>query len=197
MPGVRRRLLLGGTAAVILTIGGRRRAASHEALPSGDAAPPLGSEIAFELSDVDGTIVRAADFRGWWLLVFFGYTSCPDLCPTTMSEIAVALAQLGPLAARLRPIFISIDPERDTPKVLRDYAKGFDGRIVPLTGGADRLAQATRSFGIVFYKVPGAAPGEYTFAHNAITTLVGPEGGLVTRFQQTPRQIGWLRSCAS
>jgi protein SCO1/2 len=113
---------------------------------------------------------------------FFDYTYCPDLCPTTLGEIAGALALLGPLAAQVQPIFVSIDPQRDTPEALREYVQNFDARILPLSGNAEQLARAAGSFGVVFYKVPGPTPDEYTFAHSAIVTLVGPEGGIVTRF---------------
>ena len=140
------------------------------------AAPALGTVIDFELTDAGGNRVRAVDLRGRWLLIFFGYTFCPDLCPTTLSEIAGALAQLGPLAARVQPVFVSIDPQRDTSKALREYVEHFDARILPLSGNAEQLARAAASVGVVFYKVPGPTPDEYTFAHNAIVTLVGPEG---------------------
>jgi protein SCO1/2 len=146
------------------------------------AAPAFGTVVNFELTDVGGNRVRAVDLRGRWLLIFFGYTSCPDLCPTTLSDIAGALAQLGPLAAQVQPVFVSIDLQRDTPSALREYVQNFDARILPLSGNAEQLARAAGSFGVVFYKVPGATPDEYTFAHNAIVTLVGPEGGIVTRF---------------
>ena len=105
-----------------------------------------------------------------------------DLCPTTLSEIAGALAQLGSLAAQVQPVFVSIDPQRDTPNALREYVQNFDARILPLSGNAEQLARAAGSVGVVFYKVPGPTPDEHTFAHNAIVTLVGPEGGIVTRF---------------
>ena len=141
------------------------------------AAPAFGTLIDFELTDAGGNRVRAVDLRGRWLLIFFGYT-----CPTALSEIAGALAKLGPLAAQVQVIFVSIDPQRDTPKALSEYVQHFDARILPLTGNAEQLARAAGSFGIVFYKVPGPTPDEYTFAHNAIVTLVGPEGGIVTRF---------------
>ena len=131
---------------------------------------------------MNGKRVRAADLRSRWLLIFFGYTRCPDLCPTTLSEITGALSGLGPLAARVRPVFVSIDPEHDTPKVLREYVQSFDQRILPLTGTAAQLTKAAAACGIVFYKVPGPTPNDYTFAHNAILTLVGPEGGIVARF---------------
>ena len=146
------------------------------------AAPAFGTVIEFELTDAGGNRVRAVDLRGRWLLIFFGYTYCPDLCPTALGEIAGALAQLGPLAAQVQPVFVSIDPQRDTPEALREYVQNFDARILPLSGSAEQLARAAGSFGVVFYKVPGPTPDEYTFAHNAIMTLVGPEGSPLPRF---------------
>jgi protein SCO1/2 len=184
---VRRRLLLGCFAAA--AVGAVLPAHGHEAPDAGRdreaanaAAPAFGTEIDFELTDSGGNRVRAVDLRGRWLLIFFGYTYCPDLCPTTLGEIAGALALLGPLAAEVQPVFVSIDPQRDTPEALREYVQNFDRRILPLSGNAEQLARAAGSVGVVFYKVPGATPDEYTFAHNAIVTLVGPEGGIVTRF---------------
>jgi len=184
---VRRRLLLGCLAATVLGAG--LPAHGHEAPSAGRdreaadaAAPAFGTAIDFELTDAGGNRVRAADLRGRWLLILFGYTYCPDLCPTALSEIAGALAQLGPLATQVQPVFVSIDPERDTPEVLREYVQKFDARILPLSGNAEELTRAAGSVGVVFYKVPGPTPDEYTFAHNAIVTLVGPEGGIVTRF---------------
>src|SRR5260370_20848483 len=97
-----------------------------------EAAPAAGTEIRFELVDTNGNAVRSADLRGRWLLVFFGYTSCPDLCPTALNEIAGALAQLGRLAARVQPVFVSLDPERDRPQALREDVQGFDTPILAL-----------------------------------------------------------------
>jgi cytochrome oxidase Cu insertion factor (SCO1/SenC/PrrC family) len=154
-----------------------------------ETAPAFGTEIAFELVDTDGHTVRAADFRGRWLLVFFGYTFCPDLCPTTLNEIAHIATELGPLAARVQPIFISIDPERDTPQALREYATGFDERILALTGTPEQLDRAARAFGIVFFKLPGLDGKDYTFAHSGFLSLVGPEGGLVARFSTDERSV--------
>src|SRR6516164_9130709 len=184
---VRRRLLLSCLAAT--AVSASLPAYGHEAPSAGRdreatdaAAPAFGTAIDFELTDAGGNRVRAVDLRGLWLLIFFGYTFCPDLCPTTLSEIAGALAQLGPLAAQVQPVFVSIDPQRDMPRALHEYVENFDARILPLIGNAEQLARAAGSIGVVFYKVPGPTPDEYTFAHNAIVTLVGPEGGIVTRF---------------
>ncbi|HEX3414321.1 MAG TPA: SCO family protein [Stellaceae bacterium] len=184
---MRRRLLLGCLAAT--AVGAGLPVHGHEAPGAGrdreatDAvAPAFGTRIDFELTDAGGNRVRAIDLRGRWLLIFFGYTYCPDLCPTALSEIAGALAQLGPLAAQVQPVFVSIDPQRDTSEALREYVQNFDARILALSGNVEQLARAAGSFGVVFYKVPGPTPDEYTFAHSAIVTLVGPEGGIVTRF---------------
>jgi protein SCO1/2 len=184
---MRRRLLLIFLAATVAGAG--LPANGHEATSGaqkGEAAEPtapgFGTLIDFDLSELSGSRVRAADLRGRWLLVFFGYTWCPDLCPTALGEIAAARAQLGQLAARVQPVFVSIDPKRDTPEALREYVRNFDADILPLTGTAEQLTRAANACGVVFYKVPGPTPDEYTFAHNAIVTLIGPEGGLVTRF---------------
>jgi protein SCO1 len=147
-----------------------------------EIAPPAGTEIRFELVDTKGEAVRGTDLRGRWVLVSFGYTFCPDLCPTVLNEVASALAQLGPFAARVQPVFVSIDPQRDTPEALREYVQAFDERILPLTGTADQLARAAKAFGAAYFRVPGSAQDEYTFGHSAIITLIGPEGGLVLRF---------------
>src|SRR5215469_4325934 len=183
----RRRLLLRWLAAILagcgLPVHGHEAPdAARDRGAADAAAPAYGTQIDFELTGAGGNLVRAVDLRGRWLLIFFGYTSCPDLCPTTLSEIAGALAQLGPMAAQVQPVFVSIDPHRDTPKALREYVGNFDARILPLSGNAEQLTRAAASVGVVFYKVPGPTPDEYTFAHNAIMTLIGPEGGIVTRF---------------
>jgi len=144
-------------------------------------APAVGTQIRFELRDTQGRTVTGADLRGRWVLVFFGYTSCPDLCPTALFEIARALAQLGSSASGVQAIFVSVDPQRDTPKRLQDYLSDFDERILALTGTPYQLDRAAKSFGVEFFQIPGSAPDNYTIAHSAFMTLLGPEGGLVKR----------------
>jgi protein SCO1/2 len=136
----------------------------------------------FELIDTQGRPVSDRDLRGRWLLVFFGYTFCPDICPTVLREIAEALDQLGPLAGRIQPIFISIDPKRDTPARLAYYLRSLDGRILGLTGTAEQVSRAADAYGVTYYNVPGSSAGDYTTAHNVLVTVIGPEGGIVTRF---------------
>ena len=99
----------------------------------------------FELADATGRTVTNKDFLGKWMVVFFGYTFCPDVCPTTLNNIAVALNQLGPQAKDVQPIFISVDPKRDNPASLAEYTAAFDTRILGLTGNSDQIAAAARS----------------------------------------------------
>jgi protein SCO1/2 len=149
---------------------------------AGDDVPSLGSKVVIDLPDEQGKLIRTEDLSGKWLLVFFGYTSCPDICPTTLFEVAETLKQLGDLAKKIQPIFISIDPDRDQPRQLREYVNSFDSRILPLAGSPDRTARSAQSFGVSYFKVPGLRTGDYTIAHSTFMSVVGPEGGLVARF---------------
>lgn len=145
-----------------------------------------GAEIEprYALQDGSGRSYDNASFRGRLQLISFGYTSCPDVCPTTLSEMASLLKELGPEAARLQPIFISLDPERDTPAVLREYTALFDSRILGLTGSPEILAGVARNFKIRYARVqePGAAAGSYSLDHSASLTLLAPDGRFLARF---------------
>lgn len=158
------------------------------------AAPAAGHETAVEeapglmprylLMDVQGRAVTHEDFRGRFQLVSFGFVSCPDVCPTTLQEVKEILARLGDRAARLQPIFITVDPERDTREVLRDYAEAFDRRILALTGSPELVRRAADSFRVRFEKVrePGAAADIYTMNHTAGMVLLDGQGRFVARF---------------
>jgi protein SCO1/2 len=136
---------------------------------------------SFELIDVrSGRQVTEQDFRGRWLLVFFGYTHCPDVCPTTLSDIADALVKLGPLADRVQPLFITIDPLRDTQQVLADFTSAFDPRIVGLTGTPDQVAAATKAYG-VSYAQQGVGD-DTSFDHTAVIRVIRPDGTYQTSF---------------
>ena len=111
----------------------------------------------FTLSTPDGTTVTDQTYRGKWLLVYFGYTFCPNSCPTTLLEVATALKKLGPHAPQVQPLFITVDPERDTPKVMQQYTASFDPRIVGLTGTQQQIAAAAQEYGVYY-----AAPPEWT-----------------------------------
>lgn len=130
-----------------------------------------------------GRSVSDQDFRGKWLLVFFGYTHCPDVCPTTMGEIADTLTKLGPLADRVQPLFITLDPKRDTQQVLADYAAAFDPRILGLTGSPDQIAAAARGYGVYF--AAREAGDDYSIDHSAAMYLMRPDGAYEKSFLST------------
>ena len=128
-----------------------------------------------------------ADFRGSYLLIYFGFTHCPDTCPTALSKVTGALEALAELdAARARrvvPMFISVDPERDTPAVLRGYAEQFDPRLVALTGTPRELARLGRAYGVHSAVVPTAEHGGYVMDHTSFLYLIGPDGKYVRHFE--------------
>jgi protein SCO1 len=141
------------------------------------AVPPKGSPVHFALTGLDGTAVTEQSFRGKWLAIYFGYTSCPDICPTTMMELAQALQALGPRAAGVQAVFISVDPQRDKPDLLAEYLKTFDPRFVGLTGSSAQISAAAKSFN-VFYERQDTDDGNYTYDHSSYLYLVDPGGQL-------------------
>lgn len=142
------------------------------------AVPPKGSNVHFELTGPDGTTITEQSYPGKWLAIFFGYTSCPDICPTTMMELAQAFEALGPRAAAVQAIFISVDPQRDKADVLAEYLKSFDPRFAGLTGSSKQISAAAKSFN-VFYERHDADDGSYTYDHSSWLYLVDPSGQLV------------------
>ncbi len=129
----------------------------------------------FQLVDAaNGREVSDRDFRGKWLLIFFGYTHCPDVCPTTLGNIAAAMDQLGPLAKQIQPLFITLDPERDTLPVLVDYTSAIDPRILGLSGSADQIASAAAAYRIYFAK--RVIGDDYYMDHTATVHVVRPDG---------------------
>lgn len=135
---------------------------------------------AFELTDHTGAVRTQKDYAGQWLLVFFGYANCPDVCPTTLAEVAAVMDGLGADAAEVQPLFITIDPERDTPSALADFVPRFDAGIVGLTGTPDQIARTADSFRIFYEKIEeAAAPDGYTMSHSSQLFLFDPEGGYV------------------
>ncbi len=128
-----------------------------------------GADFAkgFELTDHHGRRVRLEDFAGKLVVVFFGYTQCPDVCPTTMAEMADVMRKLGPRASQVQVIFITVDPERDTQELLSHYVPAFDPRFLGLWGDAEATARTARAFRIVYQKVPGRTAGSYTVDHSA------------------------------
>lgn len=121
-----------------------------------------------------GREVSDQDFGGKWLLIFFGYTHCPDVCPTTLSNIAEAMTQLGHLAEQVQPIFITVDPVRDTRQVLVDYTGAFDRRIVGLWGSSDQIAAAAKAYRIYYAK--RVIGDDYYMNHTATVHVMRPDG---------------------
>ena len=132
----------------------------------------------FELQGPDGRRVTEQSFEGQWLLVFFGFTRCADVCPTTLVQIAKLLDGLGEQGARLQPLFISLDPERDTPEVLAAYTRFFDERILGLTGSPEQIRQVADAYGVYVRKVPMG--DTYMLDHTGSVYLMNPAGELVS-----------------
>ncbi len=131
----------------------------------------------FDLIDHRGNQVSEAAFAGRWQLVFFGFTYCPDICPTTLATIAQVLDLLGGQAKRVAPLFITVDPERDTPEILAEYVSAFHPEITGLTGTPEQVRAATRSFRIFYGKQNDEhAPGGYVMSHSGYIYLMDPEG---------------------
>ena len=143
---------------------------------------PIGG--AFELTDHTGQRVTQADYAGKYMLVFFGFTHCPDVCPRAMDQFAGAMAALGDDAASVQPILITVDPERDTPQVLADYVAPFNSagaNIVGLTGTPEEL-EAVETLYRAYARKVETGEGEYTMDHSAIIYLMGPDGSFLTLF---------------
>jgi protein SCO1/2 len=129
----------------------------------------------FRLTTQNGSILDSRDLAGRPFALFFGFTHCPDVCPTTLTQISQVLRQLGPEGADLRVFFVTVDPERDTPEVLRDYLSNFDRRIVGLWGTPDQIAAVAREYKAYYERVP-TSDGGYTMDHTAVVYLMNRRG---------------------
>jgi len=171
---------------------------------SDDAPPPTAEEKAqtaqevarnvvtgeFSLIDHHGKAVTDLDFRGSWLLIFFGYTYCPDVCPTTLGVVSLVMDELGDDAAKVQPLFISVDPQRDTPEILADYVAAFHPRIIGLSGSLEQVKAAAGSHRAYYIKAPMEEGGEitateYAVDHSAYLYLMDPEGVYAQVFSPT------------
>jgi protein SCO1/2 len=135
----------------------------------------------FQLVDQDGRAVSEQDFKGKPFLVFFGFTHCPEICPTALFDMSEILRKLGPDAEQVNALFISVDPERDTPAVLKDYLSSFEPQIRGLTGDGAAIAAAEKSYRVYAKKVP-LEGGEYTMDHSVLVYLMNKEGRFVAPF---------------
>jgi protein SCO1 len=160
---------------------------------AGSSVPRLGETIIsgtanvggpFRLTDQNGQSRTDADLRGRFMLVYFGYTNCPDVCPTTLNVISDAQKKLGNQSSRVRTVFITLDPVRDTPSVLRFYLHAFGGHITGLTGSASAIRQAAREYHVYFAEHP-LAGGAYSVDHSNTLYLMGPDGKFVTFYDES------------
>jgi len=133
---------------------------------------------ALALTGHDGKPRTLADFRGKVVILFFGYTHCPDICPTTLADMAAVIKQLGPDAARVQVLFVTLDPERDTPEVLAKYVPAFDPGFLGLYGDDAAIQRAAKEFRIFYERRPGGAPGAYTVDHSAQSYVLDAQGRL-------------------
>lgn len=130
----------------------------------------------FALTDHHGKVRTLADFKGKAVVIFFGYTQCPDVCPTTMAEMASVMQELGPLSDRVQVLFVTIDPERDTQALLAEYVPAFDPRFLGMFGDKAATEKIAKDFRIFYQKVPGKEPGNYTMDHTAGSYVFDPQG---------------------
>jgi protein SCO1/2 len=140
----------------------------------------------FSLIDQDGRRVTEKDFLGKYMLVFFGYTYCPDICPTELQVMSAALDQMGPEAGRIQPIFVSIDPARDTPEVLKAYVANFGPLLIGLTGSPEEVAAIAKAYRAYYAKAGnGSTATDYLMDHSSIIYLMGPDGRFVKHMPYT------------
>jgi protein SCO1/2 len=156
--------------------------ATVQPMPGSATAPEVGG--AFKLIDHTGRTVTDQEFRGEHMLIYFGYTFCPDVCPTTLLAVSQALDILGPLADQVRPILITVDPERDDRAVLATYVSHFHPRLVGLTGSPERIAEAAKAYRVYYAKaqIPedqgGGGADDYLMDHSGFLYLMDREGRL-------------------
>ena len=167
-------------AAILLLAGALALAGCGADTPKFKSSDVTGTGFGrdFALSDHAGKPRVLADFRGKVVVLFFGYTQCPDVCPTTLAALAEALKELGPDAARVEVLFVTVDPERDTAELLSNYVTAFGPSFIGLRGDADAIARTAKEFKILYQKRPGRTPESYTVDHSAGSFVFDPQGRL-------------------
>jgi len=172
----RRRFALGLVSLAVLA--GCDRLLGKGSAPTFHFTDITGAEFArrLDLPDADGKPRTLADWQGKVTVVFFGYTQCPDVCPTTMAELAQIRKLLGADGDKLQTVFVTIDPERDTPEILKAYLANFGPGVTALRGNAEQTAAAAKEFKVFFAKVAGKSPGSYTMDHSAASFIFDPKG---------------------
>ena len=187
-----KRVVLLATLAMGL-LAGCDRVGGGAAKPSFKAVDITGAEYARELSlpDADGHMRTLADFKGKVTLVFFGYTQCPDVCPSTLAELAAVKRGLGKDGDRVQGVFVSIDPQRDTPQILKAYMASFDPGFIALRGTPEQTQAAAKNFKVFYAQVPGKTEGSYTVDHTAGSYVFDASGKvrLFVRYGSGPEAL--------
>jgi len=185
-------LLAAALAGALALAGCDRFGVSSPAKPAFNAVDITGADYGRELAltDTDGKARTLADFKGKVVTVFFGYTQCPDVCPTALSGMSTVMQALGADADRVQVIFVTVDPERDTPELLAEYVPLFDKRFLGMYGTPEKIAGIARDFR-VFYRKSGDLQGHYTIDHTAGTYVFGQDGRarLYVRHAEDPQVI--------
>ncbi len=168
---------LGAIAAILVV-------AAIAVLPRLERLAPAPAAIGgpFSLTDHTGRAVTDQDFRGKPMLIYFGYAYCPDVCPTSLATMAAALDKLGPKADKLTPLFITVDPERDTVETIDDYVAAFHPRLVGLTGTPEQVAEVAKAYKVYYKKAPNPGGEGYTMDHSSVIYLMDAEGRFLTHF---------------
>lgn len=180
----RQKLIFALVVLVIALITGLGALWLTGSLPRG----PIGTGTAlvggpFTLTDHNGKRVTDQDFRGKYMLIFFGFTFCPDVCPSELQVMSAALDELGPKGDKIQPIFITIDPERDTPEAMKIYVSNFHPRLVGLTGSPEDIAAVAKAYRVYYAKAKGTEDKpDYLMDHTTILYLMGPDGKFVKHF---------------
>jgi protein SCO1 len=176
-----RRNALASLAAGALTAGlGAVLAACSGNKPQFKAVDITGADYAkdFQLPDQNGQLRTLKDFRGKLVVMFFGYTQCPDVCPTTLADVAQARKLMGPDGAKVQALFVTVDPQRDTPEVLKGYMANFDPSFLALRGTPEQLAAVAKEYKVYYKKVDGKTPTSYTMDHSAANYVYDTQGHL-------------------
>ncbi len=173
-------LLLSAACALTVSIAACDKLPGKQQQASFQNTDVTGLDYAkgFSLTDHTGKPRTLADFKGKAVVVFFGYTQCPDVCPTTMAEMATVMQKLGPLADQVQVLFITLDPERDTQQLLASYVPAFDKRFIGLRGTPEQTAKTAKEFKVFYAKVPGSDPNSYTIDHTAGSYVFDRDGRL-------------------
>jgi protein SCO1/2 len=164
----------------LAAVAGTGLAACSDRKPSFNAVDITGADYAkgFTLADADGKQRTLADFKGKVVVMFFGYAQCPDVCPTTMTEMAQVKQQLGSDGEKLQVLFVTVDPERDTPTVMKAYMGAFDPSFVALIPTPEQLPALTKDYKVYYKKVEGKTPTSYSMDHSAASFVYDTEGRL-------------------